>query len=102
MDAPKLPSIFRNVRREPKRFGYRPKFYDPAEEEREERRKRIEEELAREQGKAPERPLKVNFRTANRRNSFRGAALGSSLRMIVILVILMILLFSAVRWLESF
>lgn len=103
MDAPKLPSVFRNVRREPKKFGYRPKFYDPKAEELEERKKKIEAELAREQGQAVNsKPYSVKFQRTHTRNTLRGMAFGSNIRLIIILAILLFLIFSAVRWLESF
>jgi hypothetical protein len=103
MDAPKLPSVFRNVRREPKRFGYRPKFYDPKAEELEERKKKIEAEIARDQGQVVNnKPYSVKFQRAHKRNSLRGMAFGSNVRLVIILAILLFLIFAAVQWLESF
>lgn len=49
MRAPKLPSLFRAGRQEPKRFSYRPRLYDERRERLEKRKKQIEKELKLEQ-----------------------------------------------------
>jgi hypothetical protein len=49
MKAPKLPTLFKAGRQEPKRFSYRPRIYDERRERLEKRKKEIEEELKFEQ-----------------------------------------------------
>lgn len=102
MEAPRLPSIFRNVKREPRRFRYRPKHYDPRAEAIEERKKLIEDELARERGEEAAGLRKPSFRSSWQRQSYSSAASMANLRLIVILIVLLVLAFAAAGWLEKF
>jgi hypothetical protein len=54
MEAPRLRSFIRNVRTEPRRFSYRSHLVADTRPEWDERKRRIEEEVLREQGASGE------------------------------------------------
>ena len=94
MKAPRLPSLFKTGRySEPRRFEYKPRFYDKRKEELEKRRKDIEREVARE--KRLSETHKEEFReriteTWSRRRIRRQQA-NSNIRLVVILAALALL-----------
>lgn len=99
MEAPKFPSIFRNVKKAPRRFRYRPKHYSPKAEELEERKKRIEQEVKRE-GTSEEKSVSGHyFRPSFRNESYRSGASAANLRLVVILMLLMAVTYVVVQWL---
>lgn len=44
MEAPKFPSLFRNVKKAPRQFRYKPKHYSARSEQLAERKRAIEEQ----------------------------------------------------------
>jgi|GEM_PF-2469875 hypothetical protein len=104
MEAPKLPKVvFRNARNKPRQYSLGKRFYDPEKEERENRRKEIEKEVAVERGeKVDYVPGKVSFRNQRAKGDhYRKGAMASNLRLIVILAVLVILAFMAYQYLEQ-
>lgn len=99
MEAPKFPSIFRNVKREPRRFRYRPKHYDPNKEKLEERKRKIEEQVKRENGEIGEQRSMRDFRPAWGRQRYRKGASAANLRLVIILMILLFITYMVVQWL---
>ena len=101
MNISRIPSIFKNVKREPKRFNYSPRHFDPQAEELEKRKAKIREEMGMETGEGS-RDIKIDFRSSMGRGRRRGSAPSSSLRMLLILAILLFLAFSVIKWLERY
>ncbi|MFZ6052847.1 hypothetical protein [Halocola ammonii] len=104
MEAPKVPKVvFRNARNKPRQYKLSKRFYDPEEEERENRRREIEREVAMERGeKVNYAPGKVSFRKQRTKGDhYRKGAMASNLRLIVILAILIILAYMAYQYLEQ-
>lgn len=93
--------FFRNVRSEPKKFKFRSPHYRPEERELEERKKRLDAEIALEKGEqvddAP--PQRVSLRSRRKRRAKNN--LWANLRVIIILVILLYLLYRGVMWVET-
>jgi hypothetical protein len=102
MRAPKIPSMFRNVRTEPRRFELRSRHYDPKQKELEERRKKIEEEMgvhAEGEDQAPPKRIDLKGKRA-RRNSYTKSSRSSFYRLLIILAILIFLAYRGLKWLE--
>jgi hypothetical protein len=87
----KLPTLFNKTPRH-KRFSYTPRFYDPVEEERKEREKRIREELRLNDEKESisadyKSRIAGSFRTAGRGASRQSDPSASLLRIAILLVL---------------
>jgi hypothetical protein len=83
-----IPRLFKLP--EHKKFTYRPLFYDPEKEEREERMR----ELKAEQGIGPEGDFKSRIQRGSMRNYYRkekAAARQSNIRLILIVVFLLVM-----------
>lgn len=92
--------FFRNVRSEPRRFQFRSPYYRPEEEQIEERKKRLDAEIARERGEDVQAvPERIRF--SSRRMKRSDANLWATFRTIVILVILIYLLYKGLQWAET-
>lgn len=105
MEVPKSWSVFKNIKREPKRFTYQPKHYDAKEEEFEKRMKRIEDRVRMKKGEqvsAPEQ-ASFDFKKSHRRSksNYRSGLAAANKRLIIILVILVAMFAVAVKWLEN-
>lgn len=91
MQAPKFPSVIRNVQKNPRQFKYSHKFYDNKGEAWEERKRRIAREIAIERGEELEAEgfVSAGFRKAwtNRENR-RVAGKASYVRLFFILLAL--------------
>lgn len=101
MDISRIPSIFKNVKREPKRFNYSPRHFDPHAEELEKRKAKIREELGVDR-REDSRESKIDFRSSLGRSRRRSGAASSNMRLLLILAILLFLAFSVIKWLESY
>ena len=102
MRAPRIPSMFRNVRTEPRRFELRTRHYDPKEQELAARLKKIEEEMgvASEAGtKAPMRRIDLKGKRT-RRNSYTKSSRSSFYRLLIILGVLIFLAYRGLKYLE--
>ena len=96
--------MFRNVQTEPRKFNYKPRHYDPKQEALEERKRRIELEVARENGDPTGNyePGKIQFRNSwKKQNSYRNRAKSANKRLLLILAVLIMFFFMAAKWLEG-
>ncbi len=83
MDTSRIPSIFKNVKREPKRFRYSPRHFDPQQEEQEKRKARIREEMG--MGNEPGRSeVSIDFKGSWSKNRRRRKAVNSNMRLLLI------------------
>ena len=89
MKAPKLRSIFRNVRTKPRQFSFKQRHTSEVREDWEDRKLRIEKGL----------PRKVSF--AKRRGSSRAAARKAMLRTLVIGALLVYATYRMIIWAET-
>lgn len=81
MEAPKLPSIFKQ--NQPRAFGYRPRYYDARKERLEEMKKKYSSTEADEQAEGRE-ALRVKLREEWRGHRAKASS-ASNVRLIVIL-----------------
>lgn len=100
MRVPKF--FFRNLRSEPRQFQFRSPYHDPKHNEIEARKKKIEDEVRRENGLDSEQvlPSEISFdrsRRAKKQVDNRWA----TMRTVIILVILCFLLFKGLQWADS-
>lgn len=101
MRAPKVPSFFRNVKTDHRRFKLRSPHYNPKDETLEQRKRRIEAEVARERGEeADAGPVQISFDRSRMRRR-RKSSLMSTLRTMIILIVLVYLLFKGIQWAEG-
>ena len=101
MKAPRIPSPFRNVKTTHRRFEFRSPYFDPRRQELEERKRRIEEEVARERGE-PVNPTSRRISIGKRRkDATRRQSLMAMLRTVVILIVLVYLLYKGIQWAEG-
>lgn len=92
--------FFRNVRSEPRRFQFRSPYYRPEEDKIEERKKRLDAELARERGEEVHSfPGQISFRS--RRQKRKQSNLWATFRVVIILIILIYLLYKGLQWAET-
>lgn len=101
MRAPKVPSFFRNVKTDHRRFTFRSPHYSPKDETLEQRKRRIEAEVARERGEEVNAgPVQISF-DRSRRQGRRRSSLMSTLRTLIILIVLVYLLYKGIQWAEG-
>lgn len=82
MQAPRVPAMFSLFKQRPSRgFDYRPRYYDPAEEARQERRDRLRAQGTSE-GAARREELRERIRHSWQR---QGSVRSSNLRLMVVL-----------------
>jgi hypothetical protein len=104
MSVPRLFSMFRNVQTEPRKFAYKSRYFDPKKEEFEDRKRRIEREVARDKGEAVEdyTPRSGSFRSSwKRQNTYRRRSRSANRRLLLILAVMMIFIYMAIKWLEG-
>ena len=89
MKAPKLRSIFRNVRTKPRQFSFKSRHTNAVREDWEDRKRRIEKGL----------PMKVSFST--RRGSSMAAARKAILRTLLIGALLVYATYRVIIWAET-
>lgn len=101
MQAPRLPSFFRNVKTQHRKFNFRSPYYRPEDHELAERKRRLEVEVAREKGEYVEvAPRQVNF--SRRRGEVRRTRGNwAIIRTVLILIILIYLSFKGIQWAET-
>lgn len=92
--------FFRNLRSEPRRFNFRSPYYRPEEEKLEERKKRLDAEIARERGEDVNLPPeRISFRSRRKRR--KQSNLWATLRTVAILIVLIYLLYKGLQWAET-
>lgn len=101
MRAPKFPSFFRNVKTDHRKFRFRSPHFDKKEQELEERRRRLEAEIARERGEPADGPYREIRFNRKRRQNKRRASYWATLRFIAILLVLIYLLYKGIQWAEN-
>lgn len=101
MKAPRIPSLFRNVKTSHRRFEFRSPYFDPRERALEERKQRIEAEVAREKGEAVAHPPHKIEIGRRRTKVTRTQSLWAMVRTIVILIILVYLFYKGIQWAEG-
>ncbi len=89
MKAPKLRSIFRNVRTKPRQFSYKSRHTTEVREDWEERKRRIEQGL----------PTNISF--GKRRESVRKASRSAMIRTAIIGAILVYATYRMILWAET-
>jgi Flp pilus assembly protein TadB len=96
----KIPTLFGRTPKHQK-FTFEPRFYDAKKEEREERERRIRQQLESEKtGGADgyETRIKGSFHSARKRSSASQADLQASLIRIAILFVLVVMLVAYLQW----
>jgi hypothetical protein len=101
MKAPKLPSLFRNVKNDHRKFTFRSPYVDKRKQAIEERLNEIEREVAAERGEQTDFPPKKISFGGRRRTRRRKSNLMATLRVILILVILVYLMYKGIQWAEQ-
>lgn len=116
MEAPRLRSFIRNVRTEPRRFSYRSHLVPETRPEWDERKRRIEEEVARAQGvsetssDALPPPVRIRSRSGrlaregtfmSRREQRLRANRYALLRSVLIIAALVWLAFKGLEWVDA-
>lgn len=111
MEAPRLRSMFRNVRTEPRRFAFKSRHLPDGKAEWQERKQRIEQEVL---GVNPENgPARIRFRkasapsdsAADERRTRRRAAIRDArramIRAVLIAVALVYAAWEGLKWVEA-
>ncbi|NQX91088.1 MAG: hypothetical protein HRT74_02935 [Flavobacteriales bacterium] len=101
MEAPRLPSIFRNVQKEPKRFRLKSRHYNPKESELEKRKLAIQREVGMEDGVSAA-PPKINITQRRKeRGTYRSSSRQSFIRLMAILAALLFVAYKTWQWLSD-
>ncbi|MEO0403631.1 MAG: hypothetical protein AAF193_02045 [Bacteroidota bacterium] len=101
MEAPRLPSIFRNVRKEPKRFRLKSRHHNPKESELEKRKLAIQRELNMADAENAA-PPKVNITQRRKeRGTYRDSSRQSFIRLMVILAAIVFFAYLMWQWLTD-
>ncbi len=104
MQAPKVPTMFRNVSRKPRQFSYKKKHLDEKKNEFETRKKQIEREVDMAKGKPVEEyvPGQKSFSESWRKQSdYKKNVKSSNYRLVIILLILISCAYFAIKYLEN-
>ena len=100
MQAPKLPSMFRNVQKDPRRFQLKTRHYNARDYELEQRKQSIEAEMGLHGAtdKSPVRRISIVERRKER-GTFRSENRVSTMRMLAILGVLGLACWKLYNWL---
>ena len=101
MEAPKFPSLFRNVKKAPRRFNYKPKHYNPKAEQLAERKRAIEREVQKDGQRGRPSPSDRGFKPSWRKERYSAGASAANLRLIIIIMLLLFITYMVVQWLEK-
>ena len=96
----KIPTLFGRTPKH-QRFSFEPRFYDSQKEEREERNRRIRQELEQEKNNSPEgyqNRIKGSFSSALKRSSVTSSDLQASLLRLAILFFLVTFIVAYLQW----
>lgn len=101
MKAPRIPSVFKNIKKDHRKFQFRSPHYKSKDKDLEQRRRRLESEVARERGEeVVDVPRRVTF-DRRRRTSRRRHGYMAMLRTLIILIVLVYLLYKGIQWAET-
>ena len=89
MKAPKIRSLFRNVKTQPRQFSFKSRHNSEVREDWEERKRRVEEGL----------PRTISFR--NRRGDSKNAARKAMVRTFIIGALLVYVTYRMIIWAET-
>ena len=89
MKAPKLRSLFRNVRTQPRQFSFKSRHTSEVREDWEERKRRVEQDIHR----------SISFR--NRRGDSKKAARKAMVRTLIIGAVLVYATYRMIIWAET-
>lgn len=106
MEAPKLRGMFRNVRTKPRSFVFKSRHLPDGRPEWDERKRRIEAEIAKAKGEEiPEnnRPSDISFRrsSGSGSDSVRQYARKANIRVVLIGVVLVYVAYRILVWAEQ-
>lgn len=104
MQAPKLRGMFRNVRTNPRSFVFKSRHLSDDRPDWDERKRKIEQEIARERGDMPQdigAPSKIRFNRNFRSNSVKKSALKANFRVVLIGVVLLYVTYKILLWAEE-
>ena len=106
MEAPKLRGMFRNVRTKPRTFVFKSRHLPDGRPEWDERKRRIDAEVANEKGEnIPEsnRVSDISFRRRSRANkdTVRKNARRANIRVVLIAVVLVYVAYRILLWTEQ-
>lgn len=100
-----MPPVFRIFKRGgPKAFSYQPRYYDPEQEEREKRRQMIEREVEQERAQGHHDPegFRERMRSSWQTPEAKGQAARANLRLLIILALLFLFVYTIFLYLERF
>ena len=89
MKAPKLRSLFRNVRTQPRQFSFKSRHTSEVREDWEDRKRRVEQNT----------PISISFR--NRRGDAKKAARKAIVRTLIISAVLVYATYRMIVWAET-
>ena len=99
MQAPKIPKVFfRNLKSEPRRFGFQPRYYNAKKENWEKRKKEIEAEV---QSEKEGRSRSPKWSESGNRDFYKKGVLSSNMRLLIILALLCFVVWSMIKKLEQ-
>lgn len=101
MEAPKFPSLFRNVKKAPRQFRYKPKHYSARSEQLAERKRAIEEQVQKEKASGSAPNTKREFKPSWSGERYRAGASAANLRLVIIVILLLFITYMVVQWLEK-
>jgi hypothetical protein len=106
MEAPKLRGMFRNVRTKPRSFVFKSRHLPDGRPEWDERKRRIEAEIAKDKGEGipdSERSSDINFRrkSGSSSDSVRKDARKANIRVVLIGVVLVYVAYRILLWTEQ-
>ncbi|HHZ81932.1 MAG TPA: hypothetical protein EYN28_07740 [Flavobacteriales bacterium] len=104
MQAPKLKGMFRNVRTTPRSFVFKSRHLSDDRPDWDERKRRIEQEIAKENGDVSpdiDGPSKIRFSRNSRSNSIKTSARKANLRVVLIGVVLLFVTYRILVWAEE-
>lgn len=100
MEAPKIPSFFKNVKTQPKKFKFRSPYYKPVNENLREVKKRVEDEV-QSKSSGDHRKKKITFKKETRKQMRTSHYKWAMIRTVIIGVILVYLLYRGILWAET-
>lgn len=100
MEAPKIPSFFKNVKTQPKKFKFRSPYYEPVNENLREVKERVEDEV-QSKSSGDLRKKKITFKKQTRKQMRTSHYKWAMIRTFIIGIILVYLLYRGILWAET-
>ena len=101
MEAPKIPSFFKNVKTSPRKFNFRSPYYKPMNDKLKDVKDRVDQETARAAGETGDYRRQISFNKKTKKQIRTSHYKWAMLRTVLIGIALVYILYRGILWAET-